>query len=72
MVTRFKERLNQYKLNVNLYIEGDRGLIQEKMIFSFSDFGHNGLIYDMYVKITDHHDPNNFGIKNSKKCIHMN
>ena len=57
---------------MNFYIQGGRGLIQEKMIFSFSDFGHNGLIYDLYVKITDHHDPNNSGIKNSKQCIHMN
>ena len=78
MVTRFKERFNQCKSNVNLYSQGVRGLIQEKMISQFLDFGHNGFIDDIYVKIIDHCDPNdkdkknNSGFKHYKQCIYMN
>ena len=35
MVTRFRERFNQHKSNVNLYSQGVRGLIQKKMISHF-------------------------------------
>ena len=46
-VTRFRERFNQYKSNINLYSQGVRGLMQEQMISHFFDFGHNGSIDDM-------------------------
>jgi len=57
-VTRFRERFNQYKSNINLYSQGVRGLMQEQMISHFVDFGHNGSIDDMHVQIIDHCDPN--------------
>ena len=34
-ITRFRESFNQYKLNLNLYSQGVRGLMQDKMISHF-------------------------------------
>ena len=42
---------------MNLYSQGIRGLMQEKIIFHFFDFEHNGSIDDMHVQIIDHFDP---------------
>ena len=57
-VTRFRERFNQYKSNVNLYSQGVHGLMQEKMISHFFDFEHNALIGGMYVQIIGQCGPN--------------
>ena len=57
-VTRFWERFNQYKSNVNLYSQGVRGMMQEKMISHFFTENHNGCSKDMSVQIIDHCDPN--------------
>ena len=57
-VTRFRERFNQYKSNVNLYSQGVRGMMQEKMISHFFDFEPYGSIDEMYVQIIDLCDPN--------------
>ena len=48
-VTRFRERFNQYKSNVNLYSQGVRGMMQEKMISHFFTENHNGCSKDMSV-----------------------
>ena len=57
-VTRFRERFNQYKSNVNLYSQGVRGMMQEKTISHFFTENHNGCSKDMSVQIIDHCDPN--------------
>ena len=57
-VTRFQERFNQYKSNVNLYSQGVRGMKQEKMISHFFAENHNGCSKDMSVQIVDRCDPN--------------
>ena len=49
MITRFGERFNQYKSNMNLYSQDVCGLMQEKMIPHFFDFEHNCSIDDMLV-----------------------
>ena len=53
-VTKFRERFNQDKSNVNLCSQGVCGLMQEKMI----DFVHNGSTDAMHVQIIDHCDAN--------------
>ena len=58
-VTRFRERFNRYKSNVNLYSPGVRGMMQEKMISHFFTENHNGCSKDISVQIIDHCDPNN-------------
>ena len=57
-VTRFRKRFNQYKSNVNLYSQGVRGMMQEKIISHFLTENHNGCSKDMSVQIIDHFDPN--------------
>ena len=57
-VTRFRERFNQYKSNVNLSSQEVRGLMQEKMISQFLTANHNACSKDMSVQIIDHCDPN--------------
>ena len=37
-LTRFREKFNQYKWNVDLHSQGVCGLMQEKMISHFFDF----------------------------------
>ena len=50
MITRFRERFNQYKSNMNLYSQDVRGMMQEKMMIPhFFDFEHNCSIDDMHV-----------------------
>ena len=57
-MTRFRERFNQYKSNVNLYSQGVRGIMQEKMISHFFTENHNDCSKDMSVQIIDHCDQN--------------
>ena len=57
-VTMFRERLNQYKLNVNLYSKRVLGLMQEKVISYFFDFAHNVSVDDMHVQMIEYSDPN--------------
>ena len=57
-MTRFRERFNQYKSNINLYSQGVRDLRQEKMISHFFTKNHNASPQDIRVQIIDHCDPN--------------
>ena len=66
---RFRERFNHYKSNANLYSQGVRGLMQEKMTCHFFWFWtHIGSNDDMYVKIIDRCDPND---KEKRKSLYV-
>ena len=56
--TRFRDRFNQYKSNINLYGLGRRDFRQEELIVHFYSEGHNGSYKDINVKIIDYCDPN--------------
>ena len=56
--TRFRERFNQYKSNINLYRQGRRGLMQESVISHFFKENHDQNYTDITVQIIDHCDPN--------------
>ena len=57
-ITRFRDRFNQYKSNINLYSQGRRGLMQERVISHFFEQNHNHTYLDMEVQVIDHCDPN--------------
>ena len=57
-ITKFRSRFNQYKSNINLYSQGKRGFMQEKLIEHFFTNGHNGSHKDLKVQIIDFCDPN--------------
>ena len=57
-ITRFRDRFNQYKSNINLYSQGRRGLMQERVISHFFEQNHNHTYHDIEVQIIDYCDPN--------------
>ena len=57
-MTRFRERFNQCKSNINLYSQGVGDLRQEKMISQFFTEDHNASPQDIRIQIIDHCDPN--------------
>ena len=57
-ITRFRDRFNQYKSNINLYSQGRRGLMQERVISHFFEQNHNHTYLDIEVQVIDHCDPN--------------
>ena len=58
-ITKFRQRFNQYKSNMNVYREG-RGdsLKQRFLIEHFFTEGHNGSYNDLKVQIIDYCNPN--------------
>ena len=57
-ITRFTERFNQYKSNLNLYGEGWRDFKQKKLWEHFYSHDHHGTHNDMIVQIIDFCDLN--------------
>ena len=49
---------NQYKSNIKLTGEGDRGFKQEKLIEHFFLLGHNRTREDFKIQTIGHCDPN--------------
>ena len=57
-VSKFRSRFNQYKSNINLHGEGQRGFTQETLIEHFFWNKHNGSHKDIKVQIIDYCNPN--------------
>ena len=57
-ITKFRQRLNQYKSNIDLYGQGRRVFQQEKVIEHFYSKNHHGTCNDLTVQIIDSCDPN--------------
>ena len=57
-INKFRSRFNQCKSNINLYEEGKRGFVEEKLIEHFYVQNHYSTHGDMIVRIIDYYDPN--------------
>ena len=57
-ITRFRERFNQYKSKLKLYVEGWRSFKQKKLLEHFYNHDNHGTHNAMLFQIIDFCDPN--------------